>query len=43
MYQIVILYLADLIMPNAEKDTPLRWLLRFAVLGLLGIAFAKLA
>lgn len=41
MHQVIILYLADLIMPDAEKDTPLRWLLRLAVLGALGIAFVK--
>ena len=43
MYQLFSLYLVDWILPNPEKDTPLRWTVRLVLGGLSGVILFALS
>lgn len=42
MFQLITLHFVDLLLPNKEKDTPARWTLRIALIGLLAPICVKL-
>lgn len=41
MYQLFSLVLVDWLLPNPEKDTPVRWLARIALLVLVALTFTS--
>jgi hypothetical protein len=43
MYQLFSLYLVDWLLPNPEKDTPLCWTVRIALLIGIGLLVARVA
>ncbi len=40
MYQLLTLCVTDWLLPNAEKDTPLRWMVRAGLLSGIGVLVA---